>query len=215
MTCAGDAGAVDGQIADFSLLDWSCRKLPRVARSSLAAEAQAASIAEGELFFLRLAFAELNGTVIDLDRANEIVQNGTPATMITDCKALYDAELKSETAGLGVADRRCSIEILGLKQSVMATGTRIRWVHSHAQIADGLTKASLQALQLLTKFMHTQRWRLVFDAKYMSARKRAAINKDIFDEIEDGDPEQAKDTIAARRQLRERVESIRKMQEQA
>ena len=53
------------------------------------------------------------------------------------------------------------------------------------------------------------------NAKHTPARKRAAINKDTADEIDDGGPDQAKETTAARRQLRERMENSRRMQEQA
>ena len=46
-------------------------------------------------------------------------------------------------------------------------------------------------------------------------RERAAIKKDRFDEVDGGDPEQAKETMAARQQLRERMENSRRMQGQA
>ena len=50
------------------------------------------------------------GAKMEFDDVNLVLKQGTRATVITDCKALFDAECKSETAGLGVADRRCSIE---------------------------------------------------------------------------------------------------------
>ena len=112
MTCSRDTDTVDGGVCDFSILDWSCKKLPRVARSSLSAEAQAATIAVGELALLRLAHEELLAAKVELDNVNATFQKGVSATMITDCEAIFDAECNSETAGLGATDRRCSTEIL-------------------------------------------------------------------------------------------------------
>ena len=99
MTCAGE-------VCDFSVLDWSCKTLPRVAKSSVAAEVQAATIAEGELAILRLAHQEMLGAKREFDDIDTILKQGIRATMITDCKALFDAECKSETARLGMANRR-------------------------------------------------------------------------------------------------------------
>ncbi len=65
---------------------------------------------------MRLAHGEISGRHIDLENVDDTLESGINATMITDCRALFDAGCKSETAGLGVADRRCSIEILGLRQ---------------------------------------------------------------------------------------------------
>jgi hypothetical protein len=69
-------------------------------------------------------------------------------------------------------------------------------------IADGLTKASLQALLVLQSFLQKQRWRLVFDEKFLSARKRAAAGKDIFDEVDEDDIQEARRVREATR-LRE------------
>ncbi len=33
MTCAGDSDAADGALGQFNIIDWTCKKLPRVARS--------------------------------------------------------------------------------------------------------------------------------------------------------------------------------------
>ena len=195
-------------------MDWSCKKLPRVARSSLSAEAQAATIAEGELTILRLANEELTKGGVDLQNFDHALQAGVPDTMITDCKALYDAECKVETAGLGVADRRCSIEILGLRQNIRNSGTTVRWVHSHAQLADGLTKSSLHAYRLLLSFLckQKQRWRLLWDEQFLSARKRAVIGKDIFDPVNWDDRQIADEVINHRRALRQRAAEIRSQQ---
>ena len=61
-----------------------------------------------------------------------------------------------------------------------------------------MAKASRHAYFLLSKFLAKQTWRPVFDAKLMSARKRAAIGNGIFDDVNDDGPAEAKETIAAR-----------------
>ena len=76
-----------------------------------------------------------------------------PAVLITDCKAFYDGVVKSQSAGLGLEERRTAIEALALRQALEAGQTVVRWVHSHAQIADGMTKASWQAFSVLSKLM--------------------------------------------------------------
>ena len=54
---------IQGQV---SLVSWSTHKLRRVCRSSLAAEAQALSECEAELFLVRALWQELRGQVLDM-----------------------------------------------------------------------------------------------------------------------------------------------------
>ncbi|CAK0860660.1 unnamed protein product [Prorocentrum cordatum] len=97
------------EACDFTVLDWGSRKLKRVARSSLSAEIQEASDAEGEQMMVRLVLCEEGETIV-------------------------------------------------------------RWVHSHAQLADGMTKASQQAFNVLHSFLKSQRWKIVHDERFLSAR---------------------------------------------
>ena len=50
-----------GKWTPISLMSWNTSKLPRVARSSLAAEIQEACIAEDEAYLVRFMWAEING----------------------------------------------------------------------------------------------------------------------------------------------------------
>ena len=77
--------------------------MPRVARSNLAADAQSATIAEGEWALLRLAHEEFPGDTMEFVDVTSLIEKGVRATMISDCKALLDAECKSEAAGLRLA----------------------------------------------------------------------------------------------------------------
>ena len=125
--------------------------------------------------------------------------------MITDCKAMFDALNKAESAGLGVTDRRAAIEMLGLRNDLRRSKARLKWVHSHAMIADGLTKASQQAYHVIMNFLRGQRWRLVDDPRFVSARKRAAMGKNIFDDVDPGDIEDLKKDNLAKARTSERI----------
>ncbi|CAK0846211.1 unnamed protein product [Prorocentrum cordatum] len=126
------------EACDFTVLDWGSRKLKRVARSSLSAEIQEASDAEGEQMMVRLVLYEEGETIV-------------------------------------------------------------RWVHSHAQLADGMTKASQQALHVLHSFLKSQRWKIVHDERFLSARKRSSLCKGIFDETTETDHSEAKKILEGRR----------------
>ena len=47
----------------------------------------------------------------------------------------------------------------------------------------------------------SQQWRLVYDEKLMSSRKRAVLGISIFDVVGVSDPEEAEEAITARRRL--------------
>ena len=72
---------------------------------------------------------------------------------VTDCKAFYNGVVRSQSAGLGLEERRTAIEALALRNALDEGQTTVRWVHSHAQIADGLTKASWQAFGVIRAFL--------------------------------------------------------------
>ena len=92
------------------------------------------------------------------------------AHVVTDSKSLYDALEKSESVGLGLAEKRTAIEVTATRETMRETGITTRWVNSDRQVADVLTKPqvpshNLQALQ------STGRWKIVFDDSFTSAKK--------------------------------------------
>ena len=122
----------------LSLAAWSTAKLPRVARSSLAAEIQEACIAEDESFLIRYMWSEINGVRADTaeDAASQV-----PSLLVCDAKALYES-CKSETSALGLKERRSGIELLGLKENLANNRTTLRWVNSGAMLADPMTRTN-------------------------------------------------------------------------
>ena len=134
-------------------MDWKSWKLKRKVRSSLAAESQALAEAVDVLNYMRLLFTEcLVSYTIDRRRADSVLATFQQAHAITDCKSLYDALERSESAGLGLSEKRTAIEVTATREIMRDTGVTTRWVNSDRQIADVLTKPqvpghSLQAMR--------------------------------------------------------------------
>ncbi|CAK0829661.1 unnamed protein product [Prorocentrum cordatum] len=184
LTAVAAAKAMHGEKAEFTVLGWGSKKLRRVARSSLAAEVQEAGDAEGEQCMVRMVQAEilLNKSPV---RERMDMLHHLPAVLVTDCRAFYDGVVRSQSAGLGLEERRTAIEALALRSALDEGKTLVRRVHSHSQIADGLTKGNWQAFGVLKLFLEKQEWGLIYDENFVSARKRAALGRGIFDKTND------------------------------
>ena len=188
----------------FSTVEFGSRKLPRTTRSSLGCETQAANDAEGELAYMRLAYLETEKGSVNLQNISKELHKVT-GVMVSDCKALYDSLMTSESSCLGQEDKRNGIETLALKENIVDGGTLFRWVHTHAMLADALTKNSSAAEHGLRLFLSTPYWKLVFDENFVSGRKRIILKKDILDEVHDGDREKVK-AILKERQIQKQIE---------
>ena len=111
-----------------------------------------------------------------------------PAALVCDCKSFFDAVNARESAGLGMRDKRSAIETLAIRNSCRETETPVLWVHSDAQIADGLTKGKVSFR--LEEFFgaHAQIWRVIFDTVTLSARRRKVLGPGPLDEIAGSSP---------------------------
>eukprot|EP00959_Pyramimonas_sp_CCMP1952_P054937 1148270-Pyramimonas_sp.AAC.1 len=76
--------------APISLIAWASAKLPRVCRSSSAAEVQAASEAQEELEFCRLVLSEL---LLGPTRLKQWATGCAkiPGALVLDCRGVFDA----------------------------------------------------------------------------------------------------------------------------
>lgn len=110
-----DRACVGAELQEYGILEWGSRTLRRVARSSLSAEEQAAKKAESVLVIFRYASVELQTGTHNLKKFDQLSQQ-TPAFMITDARALYDAVHRQESSCLGMEERRASIEVWVLKE---------------------------------------------------------------------------------------------------
>jgi len=150
-----------GVAGPVSLASWSTHKLRRVCRSSLAAEAQAMSECEAELFINRILWQELLGKNVDLSNPATTAAL-TTAALVTDAKALYDMLQQKDIPQMNAKEQHTALEMLGLAQHLMEQKTILRWCNSDQQLSDGLTKTGAQ--DKVAKFLNNgQRWNLVFD----------------------------------------------------
>ncbi|CAK0907600.1 unnamed protein product, partial [Prorocentrum cordatum] len=173
---------LSGSTETVAPISWRSCKLPRVARSSTSAEVQMMTETLDEISYVRLFIYELECGQVDYTNKQHVNDaiSSCPGVLVTNGKSGYDAIEKSESAGLGLRDKRTSIECLGIRQQKEQTALQIRWVHSDAMLADGLTK-DRAAKVLLEFFRSGQRWRLVDDPLHRSARKRKTEGLDKLD----------------------------------
>ena len=159
----------------YHVIDWRSFKLPRVARSSLSAEAQAfgqaADMVEFVCIYWRCLFEPPKKLRDCLDQKSELLP-----TMITDAKALYDSYNKEGLTGSSSVDKRTSIEIRVGKEQLQSLGGHLKWMSSEKQFADGLTKSSTRSL-LADRLRH-HRQKLVWDPSYTSAKRKDAAARE-------------------------------------
>ncbi|CAE7448471.1 GIP [Symbiodinium sp. CCMP2592] len=150
---------VHGQ-GKINVVSWRSFRLPRVARISLSAEAQALGHCEQELMFARLEWHELNGGTIDVRNPADSTSK-VPGHIIIDARGVYDALEKADPgmASFNVKDKYTSLELMGINENLRQQKTALAWCDSDHQLADGLTKAS--------KLRHP--------GAFMSAKKRRSL----------------------------------------
>ncbi|CAE7315089.1 TY1B-A [Symbiodinium sp. CCMP2592] len=170
LVCATTPGMLRGEHAPVTPVSWRSARLKRVARSSLAAETQAASEAEEELMLVRLQWKEMLGYSVDLQDPGKEIQT-VPGALVTDAKSLYDVLRKDDlnSAAGGLSEKYSALELLSLSERVREGKTVIRWVNSDAQVADALTKPAKPGA--LHQLLQTGRWRLTYDPNFTRAKR--------------------------------------------
>ena len=152
----------------YHILDWKSLKLPRVARSSLSAEAQAAACAADSTEFACRYFEQLKKPNVTLAELLKEKSSLRP-TLVTDAKALYDSYHR-ESLVSSVTDRRVSLEIRVVKEQMQSLNGNLRWVSSERQLADGLTKESTR--QSLSDRLRHSKIKFLWDPNYVAAKKK-------------------------------------------
>jgi len=82
-----------------------------------------------------------------------------PPIVITDCKSLYD-HLHSPSSPTAVEDRRTSIDITIIRESLKACAMTVRWVPTNRMLADGLTKDAGDPIDLLRSCIRTSSYQV-------------------------------------------------------
>ena len=160
----------NGEEADYHVIDWKSAKLPRVARSSLAAEAQAAGQAVDPVDFVCRFWEHLLKPDMSLESLLQEKSSLRPV-VVTDAKALYDSYHREGISG-SLTDKRVGLEVCVVKERLEDLGGSFKWVSSEKQYADGLTKD--QTKQLLADRLRGHRIKLVWDPEFVAAKRKEA-----------------------------------------
>ncbi|CAE7590716.1 Parg [Symbiodinium natans] len=167
-----DKCVLAGKVGKYSPLGWQSRKLPRICRSSTAAEIQTGSHAmDTHEFTKQLLLEWYNQQVIDykdMDKALRRFQS----VVVTDSKNLYDSVHRIETSGLQLEERRLALEVLSIRERIKSAGMHFKWVDSDQQLADNLSKPF--SFQTLLTAIHKGELCLQFDSQFVSAKKKRA-----------------------------------------
>ncbi|CAK0871003.1 unnamed protein product, partial [Prorocentrum cordatum] len=167
-----------GDEADVSLISWKSGKIDRGCRSSVACETRSAEDAEDELFGIKLQWLEILGNNVDWRNPEGILRR-LPGAVVVDSKGLHD-KLQTTFYTFRGREKRTDVEAMTLKEGTQAANNWMLWVHGDAQLANSLTKGH-EPGQLRMYFNNGHRWKLVYDEKYQSARRRKAAGIQPFE----------------------------------
>ena len=134
-------------MSPWTPLTWKSYKLPRAVSSTLAGESQALATASGTVEWACLILSEaLDGKFEP--RLSRQRLSDRPPILTADGKSLYD-HLTSPSSPTAVDDRRTSIDIVIIRESIKATKASIRWLPTNRMLADALTKDKMDPVDLL------------------------------------------------------------------
>ena len=98
-----------------------------------------------------------------------------------DAKGLYD-KLQTTVYTFRGKEKRTGVEAMTLKEGTASANNWTLWVRGDAQLANSLAKGH-EPGQLRMYYSSGHRWKLVYDAKYQSARKRTAAGAPPFENL--------------------------------
>ena len=180
LVIATTPGIHNGELVKYSMIAWRSYKLPRVCRSSLAAEAQACATAVDELMVIKVMFNMLLDDTLDIKNAN--VAKKKKSAVVIDARALYDAA-KKPTIQSGL-DKRVSIEVMVIRDGLNYTLSELRWVSSERQMADGLTK--IGGRQQMCELLKGGYVKLVYDENFTASKKKTKEERQEFNRVARG-----------------------------
>lgn len=168
----------DGKMATWNPAVWKSYRLSRAVSSTLAAESQALSVATGTVEWMSLLLAETLDGAFDVRSSREVLSR-RPPIVITDCKSLYD-HLTSPSSPTSVEDRRTSIDITIIKESVRSCSAHVRWVPTNRMLADGLTKDVVDPIDLLRSCIRSSSYQISPETEVLerqSAEKQLRLER--------------------------------------
>ena len=153
--CATNTCLAQNQEAPVSFITWVSKKIPRVVRSTLSAEAYSMSKAVDVLGWIRSLWGVVHIDKFPWAQPEQSYRLLNQAIIVTDCKSLYD--LVTRLATPACEEYRTTLEVLLIKQRCMENA-QFRWIPTTLMIADSLTKSMDPAL--LRAVMSQSRFRL-------------------------------------------------------
>ena len=153
---------------------WKSYRLPRAVSSTLGGESQAMSTATGTVEWLSLMLAEALDGPFD-PRASREVMSARPPVLATDCKSLFD-HLVSPSSPTSIDNRRTSIDVVIIRESLKALQGNIRWLPTDRMIADGLTKDKIDPADLLRSCIRAGKYQISPEATVLA---RQAAERDL------------------------------------
>ena len=154
-----------------SVLSWQSKKIKRVVRSSLAAEASSMSTCQEHLDWMRTMWEQMTRSEFVLENYEQF-QKARPSILVTDCKSLYDA-IHKEGAAPSSKDKRLAFELAIVKAEAVSGETNLRWIDPRYQIADCLTRhASKKSEAVLQKTLNEAQWMMTAEEDMLDKRKQ-------------------------------------------
>ena len=130
-----------GKESNMSLISWHSSRLRRVARSSSAAETQAAADGNDEAVHMRWCLKEfLFGMLDSQNWQNWQSEARQVPALVVDCRGISDDLARSSSSCLGLKDKKSSLEALALIQSLVARHDDTLWSHSAVQLGNVFAK---------------------------------------------------------------------------
>ena len=130
-------GLSEGSVASHVLM-WESSSAKRVVRSTLAAEAYAASETAEALSWIKALYKEIDMGHFDSDE-------GRPSHLLTDARSLVDAVMSDVGR---TRDRRLRIVLAALREAIDEDQVGLQWVDTLVQLADVLTKDGVEREQM-------------------------------------------------------------------
>ena len=154
-----ERGLCEGRRGKFNVLECLSRTIPRVCRSSMAAETRGLAMLADSMIFFSDALRHILGDKM-LKHTPQVTLKTPgirwPATVVTDARDVYD-RLAKETGGLP-EQKALTMEIAIVREWLLESGATIRWTADENMIGDGLTKDKQASRQHLCRIIAGNEW---------------------------------------------------------
>lgn len=156
---------LDNKKAVVAPVAWTSKRVDRVVRSTLGAEAAALSNSVDRLLWIRLLWCWLRNPQGQWTSPEKVLVGENPGALVTDCRSAYD--LLTRTAVPQCSEHRTTIECLLIRER-MRENVKVRWVASQAMLSDCLTK--VMDGSALRTCLETGRYSLQDEARLLQHR---------------------------------------------